>query len=471
MDEPISPTAALYTVIKPSVPYAPRKPRIKSPSPSPPNLGCNTSLIDLKDWVVEDGPASKLRPLQPTENGNGMSKYVVAPPLPPRKASQNSVEFATTSHQSQAPHNASLTISRSSSNSLTVEHTYPPLLKMSSNTDMRQRQGHVPASSMSSFHSVSLSSDGDVATDGTGIDGGSSVLNFIATYPMDREENSAEIDRNRDSVDDSFSFETVSSTGISSPTLSSTHEWEKDFATQSIKLEPPKLPSRRIPLAKPPSSSSSSSPSLSPPIPSSQKPSQPSSPTFATSASDRSSIFSTGTITTAHTSIGSYTQLLRPTPVPLVARKRYEAVFFANVNARRRANVNKLSVSTSEGSASLAPASPTTPRKGWRGLSVDLITNPEDNPVFSVELEEETEGGRLEGQIVKTIWLKSKLLPEKLRDIWNECALPNRNFLDKDEFIKGMWRIDEELRRVQSSRSSSLPITSRLPKRTETLLH
>lgn len=55
MGEPVSPTAASYTVIQPSVPYVPRKPRTKSPSPSPPNLGCKTSLIDLNDWVIEEG--------------------------------------------------------------------------------------------------------------------------------------------------------------------------------------------------------------------------------------------------------------------------------------------------------------------------------------------------------------------------------------------------------------------------------
>ena len=56
--EPVSPTASQFSIIQVSVPYVPRKPRVKSPSPSPPNLGCNTSLIDLKDWVVEDGQVS-----------------------------------------------------------------------------------------------------------------------------------------------------------------------------------------------------------------------------------------------------------------------------------------------------------------------------------------------------------------------------------------------------------------------------
>ena len=56
LGEPISPTASSYTVIKPNVPYVPRKPRVKQASPSPPSTSSNQSLIDLKDWIVTDGP-------------------------------------------------------------------------------------------------------------------------------------------------------------------------------------------------------------------------------------------------------------------------------------------------------------------------------------------------------------------------------------------------------------------------------
>jgi hypothetical protein len=66
MEEPIPPSAARCTIMKPTVPYVPRKPRIKSPSPSPPNLGCTTSIIDLKDWIVDDGPKSSMNSSQAT---------------------------------------------------------------------------------------------------------------------------------------------------------------------------------------------------------------------------------------------------------------------------------------------------------------------------------------------------------------------------------------------------------------------
>lgn len=69
LEDPISPTASSYTIIKPTVPYVPRKPRVKSPSPSPPNLDCNTSLIDLKEWIVEDSPKSAGQSFRNDANG------------------------------------------------------------------------------------------------------------------------------------------------------------------------------------------------------------------------------------------------------------------------------------------------------------------------------------------------------------------------------------------------------------------
>lgn len=64
---------------------------------------------------------------------------------------------------------------------------------------------------------------------------------------MDRPDSVDDYDgeKDRESIDDSFSFENVSSNGMSSPTLSATQEWEKDFATPSMRVEPPKHPSRR----------------------------------------------------------------------------------------------------------------------------------------------------------------------------------------------------------------------------------
>jgi hypothetical protein len=68
---------------------------------------------------------------------------------------------------------------------------------------------------------------------------------------------------------------------------------------------------------------------------------------------------------------------------------------------------------------------------GWRGLSVDLITHPEENALApndtgngslesmdSNETEDVRPDDRLDGYTVKRIWTCSKLEPSKLRDIW-----------------------------------------------------
>src|ERR1700760_4514012 len=56
LETPISPTTA--SALPPTVQFTPanawKQPPQPSPSPSPPNLGRRTSLIDLKDWVLED---------------------------------------------------------------------------------------------------------------------------------------------------------------------------------------------------------------------------------------------------------------------------------------------------------------------------------------------------------------------------------------------------------------------------------
>ncbi|KDQ17910.1 hypothetical protein BOTBODRAFT_104822 [Botryobasidium botryosum FD-172 SS1] len=48
------------------------------------------------------------------------------------------------------------------------------------------------------------------------------------------------------------------------------------------------------------------------------------------------------------------------------------------------------------------------------------------------------------------IWSCSKLDRGLLRAIWyeEECDLEKRGSLDREAFARGMWRIDEELRRA-----------------------
>ncbi|KAG6814583.1 hypothetical protein H0H92_000112 [Tricholoma furcatifolium] len=346
-----------------------------SPSPSPPNLGRKTSLIDLQDWVVD---------------------HPLAPPLPPRKQS------------------------------LTVEHTYPPL------------NGHAPASSISSFHSVSLS-DPTAATES-------------------------------DAVSLGESYEEVSTPSIITSPATQRNisiDWERAMAKQ--KQAPPKLPQRPSPSpSRTPSSSSIPSISRKPPPPP---------PRSSASASDRASIHSTVSTSTATSSTSTvrsapHLKSKRPTPVPPAARLRYDALFNANIIQRRKADLLK----PKEKPALLSPAeargASRRARAGWRGLSVDLITSGPDDPVAgsSQARDDDDEvsdvvgpAEKLEGHLVRTIWRRSRLGRKVLREVWNECDPDSTGSLNRDQFATGMWRLDEELRRAQLHALKSTNTATRSP--------
>ncbi|TFK54608.1 hypothetical protein OE88DRAFT_1653000 [Heliocybe sulcata] len=492
LDKPISPTA---TTIPPITPSRTPKPAGASPSPSPPNLGRKTSLIDLKDWVVDDGPVqgekrlanggaatrtqaiglgwpssrdvssppprSSTAPLINFESHSPPRAKPQAPPLPPRKPSKPSLRPTAS-----APVSPPSTAHIQSKDSLTVDAPYPPLSKLdvAALSPVRKGQGHVPASSVSSFHSISLSSDG--GTDGVGTP--TSVSEFVHTYPMDRDH-----DTDTNSLDGSYENVSAATSLANSPVVSITHDWE--LSNKRAVPEPPKLPRRPV---RPPSSPISSPPSIHSPLPTSPRltPTQstssamgrrappppppirsrpPSSRTSIASFSDRSSILSNAT-STSRTSVSTFgsiqNKLLRPTPVPIAARRRYEKVFSANVLQSRK---QRLGVPQNRKNRSAA---------GWRGLSVDLIISPEPEtpttPMPSKEksADEDEEVGpeeRLNGHVVRRIWLCSKLDKQKLRDLWSECDPNGTGGLDREAFVKGMWRIDEELRRAQLLRQTS----------------
>ncbi|KAI0636591.1 hypothetical protein C8Q77DRAFT_1093581 [Trametes polyzona] len=487
LESPISPSVTTISPMVPSPSATPMKPTAPSPSPSPPNLGRKTSLIDLKDWVVPDGPLPYVPrqkppvarkpppPLATKPPTRHVSDSVVnvarvptplihlesppknrtAPPLPPRKPSYSSLKSASASNSSSSslPRSPSqrtppLPIP-SRSDSLTVDHTYPPLSKLGIGSSSR----HAPASSISSFHSVSLSSDGgtDPATP-------NSLSNHVATYPVDHDDHEERDSvREPDAISLDESFENLSVTSAVSPSVSSvSHDWEV-YATKRAP-EPPKLPQHGPPPPPPPRSR-----------PPSSRNSLASTSAASNSNSDRSSILSTATSrtsistrsATATTPKPKAAQLARPTPVPPAARKRYEAVFNGNVIAARQAERAK------------SPQRKPRQAAGWRGLSVDLITNPEEivsasAPVSRAGSIDEEVGAeeRLDGAVVRAIWKLSRLKRETLRVIWMECDPAGTGTLDRDGFVKGMWRIDEELRKAQMNPHLSPRMYVRQPKPT-----
>jgi len=78
---------------------------------------------------------------------------------------------------------------------------------------------------------------------------------------------------------------------------------------------------------------------------------------------------------------------------------------------------------------------------GWRGFSVDLADDGVEVPADA----------RLHGGVVRRIWALSRLGVARLGEIWDECVDPAhvREGLDRGAFARGMWRIDEELRRAR----------------------
>lgn len=54
---------------------------------------------------------------------------------------------------------------------------------------------------------------------------------------------------------------------------------------------------------------------------------------------------------------------------------------------------------------------------------------------------------RLNGLVVRRIWLRSRLEGAFLRAVWEACDGERRGSLGGDAFCKGMWAIDEKLRR------------------------
>lgn len=77
LDDPISPSASILKAEIP-LPYVPRKQR--SHSPSPPNLGLKTSLIDLSDWTTDnEGPNTAPLPIKPSDVARANFKQASTP--------------------------------------------------------------------------------------------------------------------------------------------------------------------------------------------------------------------------------------------------------------------------------------------------------------------------------------------------------------------------------------------------------
>jgi len=124
------------------------------------------------------------------------------------------------------------------------------------------------------------------------------------------------------------------------------------------------------------------------------------------------------------------------------------------------------------------PSTPTPVKRrnsGWRGLFIDIDTIVGASPASKQTgpWPEPGPDARLDGRVVRAIWLKSGLESRRLPEIWcvlahrlteieaispvnslfcvgrNECDPDGTGSPDRDAFACGMVRIDEELRKAQ----------------------
>jgi len=458
-----------------------------SPSPSPPNLGRKTSLIDLKDWVVDDG---HFKSPTPKSMANDPSP---PPPLidlhsPPRTKPKPKPKPAILSSKPpqlpprKSPSHSSLRSSAAAA-APQLNFLYPPRRQDSFTVDQPHSQsssGHAPSSSISSFHSVSLSSDTDTTA--------GSISNFVATFPIDRERSWSSATQETDSLSLTESYEDVSaSSALASPVTVERIEWQ--YATRKMNL-PPKLPDRPPTASKPSSFTKNlnlkASPSLpaclsrSPSIASGSVPSSPimrpslsrhssvstlnntstvppyspytprraappppptlsgnPPPPIPSRSSDRSSILSS---TTSHSlsshsssspspTLTSALRSKRPTPVPLAARKRYEVLFARNVIQREKVLSSK--DKDLKTNAQLSPPAETRNRRaaGWRGLSVDLITGVEEFVGLSPQTTTANRNGDLEmdhnstENVYEAVGSDAKLEGPIVKFIWKKSGL------------------------------------------------
>ncbi|KAF7295485.1 hypothetical protein MIND_01088400 [Mycena indigotica] len=399
--------AVLQPRIIPSTP-----PKV-SPSPSPPNLGRKSSLIDLKidlkEWVFDEGSPPRTNGWRNKKEGDEdalihFSPPKKAPPLPPRKPSLVSLKTAP-----------------QRSDSLTVEHTYPPLNGGSPK--------HTHGSSISSFHSVSLS------------DGSPSPS--AAVFPQHRGNGTptaAVHTTGSNSSIGSESFEELTaSTALVSPATAEiiSQDWER---AMNRKL-PPKLP------ARPPKIASSPPPPTRRAVPPPPTGDRASIRSFA-SASSSTSLTSRTSSSTSPKPVLQFPSppvtaklTSRPPPVPPGPRRRYDALFSSLHSAHLSQNRETLSP-------------PKRRAAGWRGLSVDLIRDPAgegDTPSSDI----------LPGNVVRVVWCRSRLPKQNLSSIWTECDPQGTGSLDRDAFARGMWRIDEELRHAAEAGSLARRTSSR----------
>lgn len=387
------------------------------------------------------------------------------PPLPPRKGSENS---ASSSGSGQGGIDVGSFKSVSSTSSIPKGPPTPrpiPLKSIGRNSPSNgsssslavQVRGHQHAVSTSSFHSVSLSEQEYHEKDESevGLGGSYEAVSPHASSVFTMVDRSSSV----------MSSPALSAVSLGPPALPPRPSPSPSaLGTSTLTLVEPPLSHPAIPVPyavrkvpPPPPSGLQSNRSLRgthrpPPLENISRNSPRSSMTSMTGAINSplgSSHYSSeekrsSTSTSASNfNARSMAKSKRPPPPPPAARARYEAVFDANIRAQQEW--------LRAGGPGAKRLSSTRRAVGWRGTSVDLTTT-------DVQTIGEVSGGQeqqLSGSVIKLIWRCSKLPRSTLKAIWDECDTAKKGSLNKQAFVAGMWRIDNELLAAASIRTPS----------------
>ncbi|KAG8867106.1 hypothetical protein FRB98_004388 [Tulasnella sp. 332] len=426
-------------------------------------------LISFADPSPPRPSPSSVTPITKREQHNGIgigtpSAATMMPPLPPRRqTSTSSLRAASLMNQNGSvgtpalPPRSPKPLSfngLASSDSLTIDQPFTIISPSKPSAPSSYAPRHAHASSTSSFHSLSLSDggDGDGQNDepnlvkpapqrpgvhgSVGVGGGGTVARKVAPPIPDRPSRHT----------------SYGSATSSAPTTAAT------VAVHS----PPPIPNKPASIASTSSSASSQPPyqvrRQAPPAP----PRPPNSTTTSSSSRKPPPLLDLTSSTNTLTGMTLHQQNMstrRKTPVPPPARIRYEELF--DQQRRLPSSIALLSSPSAGGAAAASRRTHT----GWRGISIDLRTNPSAEPASSGSTSTLTE--KLHGQVVRRIWLCSKLDKKVLRDIWSECDTNKTGSLDRQAFVQGMWRIDEELTKkalaAASRRKTPVPRTPQPP--------
>ncbi|GAA5904072.1 uncharacterized protein JCM6883_002073 [Sporobolomyces salmoneus] len=408
-------------------PESPTSSRAPSPSPAQYSRGESTLQETLASQLVGaaaaggGGRSSRNGNVKFTESPRAQSPVPPAPPPRlPRRTGSPIVNDPLSAQTQQPLRNRSLTVDpSSSSNPPKLPPRQPQSLTSSGHSSHVQVQLpatrlFLPSGTSSSSSKSSISSNQNLPLSNGADSRSLSTSSFSSQQAQLSCQPQLELEEEGGGARRAAQPQAPPALPVRKPTLPSSNSSSSTFSPRTPRSSnfdppppPPTLRPRPVISSKPtlndPLSSSSSSSSRSKNGSSSHH-----------SASSHPNSQTRSDLTTTTTTTTSQNHLFKIRPIDPRARKRYEQLFY-------------------------------------QCLSSSPSSHDSDNNKFTDRGERERERDseeKLEGELVRMIWERSRLPRDVLREVWNEIS-PNSGSLEVEGFVRGMWLIDEELRRRQ----------------------